>query len=509
MAIFNVEKQLLRTNNDVLYEVCMTADQYGNIITPSTTATSAFGEPVSVQITPIIQLDALYGLDPREFQAFAANGGSYESTGLLWKCHAGTGPGGYGVIRTNRVLRYRPGQGALARFTAAFEQPQAGITLRSGLFAQEQALNIGYNGTRFGIVRINGGKAHIHQFTVTSGGTGTVNITLNGITTNIAIASADTQVVATTIAATAFPGWVVEQVDSKINFLSNSVGLIVGVFSYAGTGTATSTTLQPGAANVENWTYQEDWNFDKLDGNGPTKMILDPSKLNIFQVQFRWLGAGEIRWSIEDSITGNMVFIHHEHYSNRNNTPHLDNPSFRIGHIAANLTGNTVTDAHVSGASMMGAIEGLDHTSAFTTAAGHSKITLAANSYNGLMAIKNASIYQGKINLRKVKVKNISIAAQSNDPIRIFLVLNATKSTSFSWNSTALYSGVLNDKTDGTYNIPNEHVLAEYVVAAGQGIQIDLVPIDLTIPPGNWLSIITQSGQLIQTISVTANWIEI
>jgi len=152
---------------------------------------SAFGELVSVPITPIIQLDALYGLLPNQFETFTGNGGTVETTNTLMNVHSNTSPGGYGVIRSRRILRYRPGQGALARFTAGFSAPHANTTQRAGLFAQEQALCIGYDGTQFGILRQNGGKAVIYRLNLTNPATGTQNttITLNNVPYVVSISS--------------------------------------------------------------------------------------------------------------------------------------------------------------------------------------------------------------------------------------------------------------------------------------------------------------------------------
>lgn len=509
MVQYNTESKQLLKNNDTLYEVQMQADRYGNIITPGATATSAFGEPLSIQLTPSIQLDSLYGFDPREFQLFSAGTGSYEHTGTLFKCHTGTGAGGYGVIRSNRILRYRPGQGAMCRFTAAFDNPQPNVTLRAGFFAQEQALNVGMDGQRFGVLRQNGGKAHIHQFTITSGGTGTANITLNGVTFNIAINSVDTKVVAVTIAATTFAGWTVEQVDNKVRFLSNSVGPLTGQFSYAGTGTATLAALQTGVAHTLNWTYKEDFNIDTLDGTGPSKIIIDPSKLNIFQISFRWLGAGEIRYAMEDPSTGDMIFFHHEHYSNTQDDVHLNNPSFRVGYIAANLGASTIVDAHVTGASIMAAHEGMEADNAFTTATGSTKLSLATGSTHHLLGLKNSTIYQNKINLRKVKLKRLDIAAQSNDPIQVYMILNGTKSVKQTYDTVANYSCIVKDVAAGTYTLANEHVLAQFVVPAGGNVAINLGELEITIPPGSYIDICVDSGQTIQSIAAAITWVEI
>ena len=53
-----------------LHEVYLRADEYGNILNEGACSKSAFGENIAIPITPKIQGDAVYGLDPREFQTF-------------------------------------------------------------------------------------------------------------------------------------------------------------------------------------------------------------------------------------------------------------------------------------------------------------------------------------------------------------------------------------------------------------------------------------------------------
>ena len=474
---------------------------------------SAFGEPISVPLTPIIQLDALYGFDPREFETFTSGTGdtTQNTKKTLFETHTGTGAYGYAVIRSNRIIRYRPGQGVMARFTAFFNTPQTGVTLRAGLFAQEQSLVVGYDGTQFGILRQNGGKAEIVKLTVSSNTTGNATVTLNGVTSaNIVLSSTNTTTSAYEIAQTAFTGWITEQHNNLVYFLSTSVGpKSPGTYSVGGTLTGNIAAVQTGVVDTNNWTYQSNFNIDKLDGTGVSGITLDPSKLNIFQVQFRWLGAGEIRWSIENPYNGDMIFFHHEHYSNRFTDVHLDNPSFKMGYVAANLTGATITDSHAGGASMMAAVEGAVVDNAFPYATNVSKTSLNTGSVHGLISLLNGTIHQDKINLRKVKLKTLSVAFQGNDPAIVYLILNATKSTGYTQTSTGAFSCVLTDTTTGSYTLANETPMAEYVLPLNGSGTFDLDALELTIPPGDRISVAVASGQNISSIIAAVTWVEI
>jgi len=48
---------------------------------------------------------------------------------------------------------------------------------------------------------------------------------------------------------------------------------------------------------------QADWNLDPLDGTGPSGYTLDPSKGNIYQINYTWYGYGEIRFSVIGTVS--------------------------------------------------------------------------------------------------------------------------------------------------------------------------------------------------------------
>lgn len=478
------------------------------------TAYSAFGENIAVPITPVIQLDGLYGVgDPQEFEQFSFGTGFVESPGTLMKTHTGTGAYGYGVVRSNRVARYRPGQGLIARFTAFFEGNQTGVSLRAGLFSQEQALQFGYDSVanKFGVLVANGGKAHIEKLTVTAGGTGNVTITLNGVATVVAIASTNTTIVAAKIAAATFTGWITEQLGNQVFFLSTSLGAKSGTYSTTGTGTYTLAVAQSGVDQTETWTYQEDWD-DPMDGTGVSGITMDWTKLQVFQIDFRWLGVGEIRWAIENPDTGDMMFVYHSHFANRQQAVHTDNPCFKIGYVAANLSANTITDAHCGGASMMVAVQGIQKDNAFSVgypSVEQTSLGATTTTAHHIVSYKNKLIYRDKINLRLMKLRSMSIAFQGNDPAVVYLFRNGEPSTGKQWTEISQYSSVSVDIVDGTITIANYKPIACFTLPINGSNTFDLTNLELSIPPGDWVSIAILSGQNMAGVRASLNWIEV
>ena len=503
MAQWNKNTQDYLNQERTLHEVYIRADQYGTPLNEGATFRSAFGEQVHVPITPVIQLDGLYGLNSNKFETYTSGTGITTSNTLM-TVKTGTGAYAYSVIRSKRAVRYRPGQGALTRFTAKFDEGRTGYTQRAGFFTQEQSLSVGFNTNgKFGILRENGGKAHIHRFLITSpaSGTETITVRLAGTATTITIPTGTTSQNATSIGTSSFSGWNVDYDDSEVIFLSNSLGPKSGTFSITSSGTlvATAATLQSGITQTENWTYQEDWNIDNLTGVGgttnPSGVTLNPQKLNVYQINFRWLGAGEMRYALENPLNGDMIFFHHEHYSNKNTDVHLDNPSLKIGYVAAELNGNSGVGVTVSGASILGAVEGLISPTDYPVAAYNSRTSnISADTITHLLSVKGNLVSNRKINTREIILKKITVGAVAGaaSPCLVYLYLNPT--TTSKLNFIPLTQASSYSTTD---TVVSGTPIAVFTVSSGAPQTIDVSDLRITIPAKSTISMaISSSAQL-------------
>lgn len=486
----------------------------------SATSVSAFGEPVSVEIQPVIQIDAIYDTPSRVYLTANSAGAVATSSNTTYIVSSGTSANGGGMIRTRNLFRYRSGQGALARFTAAYSTPDANTQQIAGFHSTEQALVVGYNGTQFGICRRNGGKVDIHQLTLTANATVASNctITLDGVATNVALSIATTQVNAKEIAATNFGAdWYVEATNSTVTFVHRTVGLRSGSFSYSAgtTGSAgTMSAVQVGANHTDNWVYQANWNLDTLDGTGsprnPSKMLLDPAQLNVYQINFRWLGVGVIRYAIENQTTGAVNFFHVEHYTNQHTTPHLDNPSFHLAYAANNISSGTSANTTVSGVCALVANEGVRNISHYTLGAtSGKKAGLTQDTLHNLISLRNNRVYQNKLNLRNLRVKHLSVATQGNDPLEVFFYLNPTPNTVMQWTAEGLVeSGVSYSNSAVSYTFTNETPLAAFTVPANGAGDYELDHLNIEIAPRDIVTVAVRSGQSITTVAGSLTWVE-
>ncbi len=117
---------------------------------------SPFGDLVTAQITPSIQMDFVYGINTQTGVSTIANGGSVDTANGRLRLQTGTNSAGTGIFNSKRSIKYRTGQGVIARFTPVFNPPAANSIQIMGVGTLYDGYCFGYNGTAFGVLHRNG-----------------------------------------------------------------------------------------------------------------------------------------------------------------------------------------------------------------------------------------------------------------------------------------------------------------------------------------------------------------
>lgn len=68
---------------------------------------------------------------------------------------------------------------------------------------------------------------------------------------------------------------------------------------------------------VEDRVARENWNVDKLDGTGPTGIVVDPDNVQLICIEYEWYGAGQVEFNF---IIGNNKIPVHQ-FNHANNIP--------------------------------------------------------------------------------------------------------------------------------------------------------------------------------------------
>jgi hypothetical protein len=507
----NNQTQNLQLNSDKQLEVSI-RDPLG-----------AFGELITAELVPRIQLDAIYGILDTDVEVLTgSNGLAYANSGSIFICESSNTPGSYGVIRSRRLVRYRPGQGIRARFTARWPSSASQSLVAAGLFNAEDGLFVGYNGTSFGFLRRIAGSTHISRLTLTAG-TGaspeTVTITLNGVTGSLVIpanqsaANTSFRIATSGSVFTAWSSGVSPRSNNGfVTFLQNIPGPATGTFGITSTGTASGTFahLQTGSANdeISGFIPQESWNVDTYDGSGnasnPSGVLLDPTKINIFEIVYPFLGAGSIKLRVM-SPSGKLNTAHVVQYPNSNVLPSQKNPTFRLGWIAASL--GTTTPLSIEGISGYAANEGQLYSARDPFAVSVRNITVTTTSTPYLL-LRIRSEFARKTCQREVLLNQVIVGCETTSRIIVAsIVLNPvlTGLPIFSYvresTSVVEYSTTATTYTGGT-------LLAESLATAGAPTSLNLKDLETRFEAGDILAVVLTSTTSTATAAVAVNWQE-
>lgn len=309
----------------------------------------SFGDNVNVQLTPIIQDSAQYGIT-NKMETFSATGGSVSSSNSMFICQTGTSVGGYGVIRPKKPVVYKSAQGIVFRGTAQFTAPVANSLQAVGLFNVADGLFFGAYGTQVGCGRRSGGSCEIRRLTVTGGSSGSTDatVTINSVAYTIPLTSGTTSHNAYQVAEYLIANqtlWNVDVVGAVITLSARNVGARSGTYSFShATATASFSSVTTGVDHTYHWIERANWNQNLLTS-------FNPLYLNIFEIRFPFLGTGNIRYRIYDPELDDFTTVHTEKLANTlQDAPSLRNPSLRAGWISASL--GSTTNLTVKGASI-------------------------------------------------------------------------------------------------------------------------------------------------------------
>jgi hypothetical protein len=489
-------------------------------------ATAAFEELMVVEPYPVIQLDATYGLETDKMLIRQIGGGTAGANDIMWYASSGTTTGA-GSISSKRYVRYRPGTGTLARFTALFTTSDAnnqygvtGVNQQAGLVNLGSGYLFGFSGLtgnnsansdqrQFGILHRYNGKIDIHTLTINTAPTGsqTANVTLNGVSYTVALTAGTTQQCADQIAKgnTYGGSWSTDQVGNTVVFSGTQTGVRSGSYSFSssGAGTLANGTIVQTSAGVNNtndWTYIDKWD---------NPISFNPTKLNVFAIDMRWLGAGTVRFFMEDPVSGKMTLLHTQHWANKNTVPHVNMPSFRVGYASGILAGQTPTQsANVMGASLYGGIQGSIAQTTYSEGWWAVDTTAKAkDDIHHLISIRNPFTKANKLNTREFLLQDLSVSIQGSDPAVVFVYINPANATGqILFDTIPDSTAIVSTATGVTFNPAVNNPVVSFVLNNNGTAQFNLLPYRLVLSPGDFLSVAVTSTSGLSRTAASLTW---
>lgn len=117
---------------------------------------SAFGDLIVSNLTPVVQLDFVYGVNTQTGTTSINTTGVVNTNASRLRLQTGVGAAGSATYNSIRIAKYRQGQGMVARFTAVWTNSAANSTQVVGMGSTQVGYFFGYNGTAFGLSIRNG-----------------------------------------------------------------------------------------------------------------------------------------------------------------------------------------------------------------------------------------------------------------------------------------------------------------------------------------------------------------
>lgn len=437
---------------------------------------TAFGEIEVAQSTPFIQNTAVYGFMPNNFRTYTSLGGTANVVDRLFTVDSGTTLYGYSAIQSFRSLNYNAGQGGSAKFTALFQNNIANSWTGVGLVNLSDELSFGYNGTTFGVWHRYGGVAEVRTLTVTVASSGSTNLTLtlNSVAYTIPLTSGTTAFNASQIATwlnTNQSIWVADQVDNTIIISAQSDGAKAGTYTYShatSSGTITSTTVGITKTSVH---------IPRSSFNQDTISWIDPTKGNVYKIDYQYLGFGDIKFYVEDPENGSFKLVHIIQWANSETRPSLNNPSLRFGMYVASV--GSTTNLTVQCASVNLSVQGQIAKTRNPRAIKNTQTV--TTSFTNIVTLRNRRTYNGVYNQVEIEPINISLSSES------------TKNVEVEIRTNALFSGVTNFQTVGTNLVgdvdttnnqtSNGTLLAAFTLSSGGNQSINLKELEIRVPP--------------------------
>lgn len=418
---------------------------------------SAFGDLVAHELQPHIQVDAHSGLRTNtDMEVFTNAGGTACVTdtgnGRVFKAETAGTVGSFGVVRTIRPIRYRPGIGNSFMFTAAFTDCTTGAVLRAGAMNIGNELAFGYEGPDFGILHKRGGRVEIRKLVLqdltSAAGGETATLLLDGATFTASLTSGGFTHTAFELAAGSYTTWENSQNNGNVTFTYKRVGALTGEFSYTTTGNTAGdfTTVAVGQDNTETFIAQSSWNGHRLlggDSSHNDPFVLDPLKGNVYKIQLQYLGFGAIDFLVEDPASGEFLPVHKIKYANANSVPSLDVPVLKVGLIASNSTNNSTVACY---SACMAAFDEGRWSSFRNPESKTASRTGIGTDFTNLLSIRVRTEFKGVLNLSEVFPVLADVAVDGTKPAEVQLFLNPSIGGETNWqyvnenNSTVEFS---------------------------------------------------------------------
>ena len=198
------------------------------------------------------------------------------------------------------------------------------------------------------------------------------------------------------------------------------------------------------------------WNYDTMNGLGPSKAVLDMSKVQLFWMDIEWLGVGTVRTGF--LIDGKLVPVHYFHHANYVTSVYTLTAILPVRYEISGSSPATLKQI-CSTVISEGGYEPktpLYYYQVGTTNANSINLGTAGQLYP-ILSLKLKSAYLGAI----VTIRELNLVVTSADSVTFYLIRNGTVNTNVWVNHQT--SNIVQVNTDATSISGGEILLSKIV----------------------------------------------
>jgi len=265
---------------------------------------------------------------------------------------------------------------------------------------------------------------------------------------------------------------------------------------------------------TDNWIPQSQWNLDTMLGGTKSGKILDPTKLNVYQIKFQYLGGGNIWYHVLNDYNGRWVLVHLVRNAGTLTHPNFRNPSMPFAMEAKSTTSSNLIT--VSTASIGQFLEGT-RVLLGPKGALDSSSALSATTLTNMISIHNATSFNGTQNFSIVHLRQIALSGNDKTNttavLNLRVIKNPTNSLVFTpFNGTGTGNTIVGESTVSSnvtgYTVTGGLQIFSMTCVAGNSEMVDVTDQELLVFPGDTLSFCVYATASVAACGISVSWTE-
>ncbi len=246
---------------------------------------------------------------------------------------------------------------------------------------------------------------------------------------------------------------------------------------------------------VDNWVPSERWN------GAWGRVAPDITKGRPYQIQWQWLGYGQITYSIEDAQTGGFVVAHAVKYAGTASETSISNPTLPLRAEVWSVGSDAGQTLRVPSMAMIR--QGTDPDKLGVRRAFQNSRTASTTEAN-LFTLRNEPTFNGRTNRSQVTVDGLSWYNDGNQEVIIRLWLNAAVPTAV-YNQVTPFGTV---RSNGDAGFTGGYELLSIVAGSKASDFLSLADYGIRLAPGDTLTVTAQATTGTQLTRVALTWLE-